>query len=57
MDNGEVVEGNLICREGSPFFYILTSENFDKMSIDELNDGETHCNLIRVMGATVEQIN
>ena len=27
MDNGEVIEGNLIYRENSPFAYILTEEN------------------------------
>lgn len=57
MDNGEVVEGNLIHKEGSPFCYILTSENFDRMIVDELNNGETQCNLIRVIEKSVEQIN
>ena len=31
MDNGEVIEGNLIYRENSPFVYILTEENFNKI--------------------------
>lgn len=57
MDNGEVIEGNLIYKEGNPFVYILTHENYDKMRVDELNEGETHCNLIRVIGESVEQIN
>lgn len=57
MDNGEVIEGNLICKEGSPFVYILTHENYDKMCVDELNGGKTHCNLVRVIGESVEQTN
>lgn len=57
MDNGEIVEGNLICKAGSPFAYILTPDNFDKMTVNELNDGETKCTLIRVLAKSVEQIN
>lgn len=49
MDNGELVEGNLICQEGSPFAYILTADNFKHMCVDESNNGKTECNLIRVL--------
>lgn len=53
MDNGEIVEGNLIYKEGSPFAYILTPANYDKMIVDELNNGKTSCNLIRVMESSI----
>ena len=56
MDNGEIVEGNLIFKEGSPYAYILTHDNFDKMRVNELN-GQTQCNLVRVLENSIEQIN
>ena len=55
IDNGEIIEGNLICKKGSPFCYILTNENFDHMIVDELNNGFTYCSLIRVMEHTVKR--
>jgi hypothetical protein len=47
MDNGEVIEGNLIYRENSPFAYILTEENFKRMIVDD--EGNCKCTLIRVL--------
>lgn len=47
IDNGEVVEGNLIYGESSPFVYILTEENFNRMIVDD--KGNCKCTLIRVM--------
>ena len=47
IDNGEVIEGNLICGENSPFVYILTEENFKRMIVDD--EGNCKCTLIRVM--------
>ena len=49
MDNGEKVVGNLVYFEEFPFAYILTKENYGRMIVNELNDGYTTCNLIRVM--------
>lgn len=56
MDTGETIEGNLIYREGSPFAYILTPANYDRMVVDEANNGETRCDLIRVMENTVKLV-
>ena len=47
IDNGEVVEGNLIYGESSPFVYILTEENFNRMIVDD--KGNCKWTLIRVM--------
>ena len=47
IDNGEVIEGNLVCGENSPFVYILTEENFKRMIVDD--EGNCKCTLIRVM--------
>lgn len=47
IDNGEVIEGNLIYGESSPFVYILTEENFKRMIVDD--EGNCKYTLIRVM--------
>lgn len=47
IDNGEVVQGNLIYTKENPFVYILTKENSNKKIVDE--NGNCQCNLIRVM--------
>ncbi|EDT15766.1 TPA: hypothetical protein I9080_002102 [Clostridium perfringens] len=56
LDNGEEVEGNLIYQDDSPFAYILTKENFSSMVVNELNDCQTSCNLIRVMKKTIKKV-
>lgn len=57
IDNGKVVEGNLICGDGSLFAYILTEENLKKMVVNELKDGETtNCKLTRVLENSIQKI-
>lgn len=52
MDNGDVVEGSLIYKEGSPFAYILTEENFNRMFVDD--NGNCKCALIRVLRKSIK---
>ena len=54
LDNGEVVEGNLIYRKGYSFAYILTADNINKIMVDE--DGKCTCKLVRVMEKSIECI-
>lgn len=51
IDNGEVIEGNLIYVEYSPFVYILTEENYKRMIVDD--EGNCKCTLIRVMRKSI----
>lgn len=54
LDNGEVVEGNLIYRRGYSFAYILTVDNINKIMVDE--DGNCTCKLVRVMEKSIQRI-
>lgn len=54
MDNGDVVEGNLIFVPGDPFSYILTKENKDRMIVDDF--GKCECFLIRVLEYSIKQL-
>ena len=54
LDNGEVVEGNLIYHKGHMFAYILTVDNINKIMVDE--DGNCTCKLVRVMEKSIERI-
>lgn len=54
LDNGEVVEGNLIYRKGHSFAYILTVDNINKIMVD--TDGNCTCKLVRVMEKSIERI-
>lgn len=54
IDNGEVIEGNLIYGENSPFVYILTEENYKRMIVDD--EGNCKCTLIRVMRKSIESL-
>lgn len=51
IDNGEVIEGNLIYVEYGPFVYILTEENYKRMIVDD--EGNCKCTLIRVMRKSI----
>ncbi len=53
IDNGEVIEGNLIKGKNSPFAYILTEENFKRMIVDD--EGNCKCTLIRVMKKSIKK--
>ena len=44
LDNGEVVEGNLIYRKGHLFAYILTVDNIGRIVVD--TDGNCTCKLV-----------
>ena len=54
LDNGEVVEGNLIYCKGHSFAYILTADNIGRIVVDA--DGNCTCKLIRVMEKSIERI-
>lgn len=54
LDNGEVVEGNLIYRKGHSFAYILTVDNINKIMVD--TDGNCTCKLVRVMEKSIQRI-
>lgn len=54
LDNGEVVEGNLIYRKGYSFAYILTVDNINKIMVDI--DGNCTCKLVRVMEKSIQRI-
>ena len=54
LDNGEVVEGNLIYRKGHSFAYILTVDNINKIMVD--TDGNCTCKLVRVMEKSTQRI-
>lgn len=54
LDNGEVVEGNLIYRKGHSFAYIFTVDNINKIMVDE--DGNCTCKLVRVMEKSIQRI-
>lgn len=54
LDNGEVVEGNLIYRKGYSFAYILTVDNINKIMVD--TNGNCTCKLVRVMEKSIERI-
>lgn len=51
LDNGELVKGCLIYQHGSPFTYIITNENIDRMIVDD--DGNCKCKLVRVMSKDI----
>ena len=54
LDNGEVVEGNLIYLKGYSFAYILTVDNINKIMVD--TNGNCTCKLVRVMEKSIERI-
>lgn len=54
LDNGEVVEGNLIYLKGHSFAYILTVDNIGRIVVDA--DGNCTCKLIRVMEKSIQRI-
>lgn len=54
LDNGEVVEGNLIYRKGYSFAYILPADNIGRIVVDE--DGNCTCKLVRVMEKSIQRI-
>ena len=54
LDNGELVKGCLIYQHGSPFTYILTNENIDRMIFDD--DGNCKCKLVRVMSKDIREV-
>ena len=54
LDNGEVVEGNLIYRKGHLFSYILPVDDIGRIVVD--TDGNCTCKLIRVMEKSIERI-
>lgn len=54
LDNGEVVEGNLIYCKGYSFAYILTVDNINKIMVD--TNGNCTCKLVRVMEKSIERI-
>ena len=54
LDNGEVVEGNLIYCKGYSFAYILTFDNINKIMVD--TDGNCTCKLVRVMEKSIQRI-
>lgn len=54
LDNGEVVEGNLIYRKGYSFAYILSADNIGRIVVDA--DGNCTCKLIRVMEKSIQRI-
>lgn len=54
LDNGQVVEGNLIYIERKSFAYILTEENLNQIVVDE--DGNCRCTLIRVMEKSIKKV-
>ena len=53
LDNGKLVKGCLIYKHGSPFTYILTDVNMDRMIVDD--DGNCKCKLVRVMGKDIRE--
>lgn len=56
MSNGKLVRGQLIGEQ--PFMYILTRENFNEAIIDDAsrNDCLAQLRLVRVIGASVRQV-
>ena len=54
LDNGEVVEGNLIHFKGYSFAYILPADNIGRIVVDA--DGNCTCKLVRVMEKSIECI-
>lgn len=53
LDNGKLVKGCLIYQHGSPFTYILTNGNIDRMIVDD--DGNCKCKLVRVMSKDIRE--
>lgn len=54
LDNGEVVEGNLIHLKGYSFAYILPADNIGRIVVD--TDGNSTCKLVRVMEKSIQRI-
>ena len=54
LDNEKLVKGCLIYQHGSPFTYILTDENIDRMIVDD--DGNCKCKLIRVISKNIREV-
>ena len=54
LDNGEVVEGNLIYCKGYSFAYILPADSIGRIVVD--TDGNCTCKLIRVMEKSIQRI-
>lgn len=57
LSDGKWIEGSLIMSSKYlPFAYILTDEAFGGMYVDETENNNCSCKLVRVLAKSVEQI-
>lgn len=57
LSDGKWVEGSLIMSSKYlPFVYILTDEAFGGMYVDDTENNNCSCKLVRVLAKSVEQI-